>query len=245
MFGQKKDNVVRQPPVEKIKVMSRMGIGEKEIVKQLKTEGYSFSEIENAMMQSMKEGIESSAVQNYQQPIQQPMLPQLPPLIVQQPAMQQSTGLSWPRLERPEEMFPQEPQEELSPEIAMEDLIENITFEKLENYNKQLQSLSDHINNLDEKIKSMEENAGKKVAPEIPKEYDDRLENMEAKLNGLERAFKQMLPELKMSIDELRQLMNKHAVVSSAEATPKQQIYEKYYPNVPLFPATEKVEKEA
>lgn len=233
--------MVKQPPVDKVKVMSRMGIGEKEIVKQLKTEGYSFSEIETAMMTAMKEGIDAPS-QSYQQPMQQ-NYPQSVQQF-QQPQTQQDLGLSWPKLERPEEMYPEGAQQELSPEIAMEDLIENITYEKFDKYSKQLNKLSDIVDNIEEKLRFVEEKSQTKPIFELPREYEERLDSIESKVNGLEKAFKQLLPSLTKSVEELKtaiDTMHKNQPVSVTQPTnvPDQQIYEKYYPSVPLFPTPE------
>ncbi|MBI4895194.1 MAG: hypothetical protein HY831_01745 [Candidatus Aenigmarchaeota archaeon] len=245
MFGNKGQEMVKQPPVDKVKVMSRMGIGEKEIVKQLKTEGYSFSEIESAMMTAMKEGIDSSS-QSYQQPQQYPQQ-NYPPAFQQPPIQSQDTGLSWPKLERPEEMFPENNQQELSPEIAMEDLIENITYEKFEKYSKQLSTLNDIVDSLEDKIKSFEEKSQTKAVFELPREYEERLDSIESKVNGLEKAFRQILPSLTKSVEELKSAidtMHKNQPVSVTQPTnvPDQQIYEKYYPSIPLFPQSEQKE---
>ncbi|GEM_PF-1240573 len=241
MFGNKGQEMVKQPPVDKVKVMSRMGIGEKEIVKQLKTEGYSFSEIESAMMTAMKEGIDSPS-QSYQQPVQQNY--SQPVQNYQQPQTQQDLGLSWPKLERPEEMYPENNQQELSPEIAMEDLIENITYEKFEKYSKQLNTLNDMVDSLEDKIRAFEEKSQTKPIFELPREYEERLDSIESKVNGLEKAFRQILPSLTKSIEEIKtaiDTMHKNQPVSVTQPSnvPDQQIYEKYYPSIPLFPQSE------
>lgn len=246
LFGKTKEQSIKAPPIDKIKVMSRMGIGEKEIVKQLKSEGYTFTEIEGAMMQAMKEGVESPLTDQYSQSqsyaSQSQPMQQMP---IQQPLPQQQerpgAELSWPRLERPEEMFP-ETQDELSPEVAMEDLIENITYEKFEKYNKQLQSLAEHLDSISTTLGELERKASEKQISEVPKEYDERLDNLEAKINGLEKAIKQALPSLTQSIDELKSAMEHLGktpiVASKSSAVPDQEIYQKYYPSVPLFATT-------
>ncbi len=236
MFGKSKTSNMPSP-VEKIKTMSKMGIGEKEIVKQLKSEGYSFSEIEQGMMAAMKEGIES-------QPQQVQFAQATPPKIEQG---REDLGMSWPKLERPEELFPEaQQQSDISPEVAMEDLIENITYEKFEKYDQHLKELEDTLSGFDHEIQQLSEEIKKKPVVEIPKELEDRIENMEAKINGLEKAFRQILPTITKSVEELKSTLEhiKKTPVSaqSTNAVPGQSEYQKYYPNVPLF-ATKTISK--
>ncbi|MBI5332789.1 MAG: hypothetical protein HZB65_04400 [Candidatus Aenigmarchaeota archaeon] len=217
----------KQFPVDKIRTMTKMGIEEREIVKQLKSEGYSFSEIESAMMQVMKEGVGM--------PSQQPM---------QQSSQDDSLNLAWPRLERTEEMLPQS--EELSPEVAMEDLVENIVYEKLESYNRKMKDFTEHLGAVNERIRVLEHGEEAKPIFELPKEIEDRIDSIEAKVIGLERAFKNALPALTASIEELKKsidsLKNNHVVTAKIEGPEKGQMYERYYPNIPLFPRAEKIE---
>ena len=217
----------KQLPVDKIRTMTRMGVGEKEIVKQLKSEGYSFSEIESAMMQVMKEGVGAPAQQ-----------------LMQQSAQDESLNLAWPRLERPEEMFPQS--EELSPEAAMEDLVENIVYEKLEKYERRMKELNENLDAIKERLRSVEHAEEEKPVFEMPKEFEDRIDAIEARINGLERAFKNALPSLTTGIEELRKsiegLKTSHVISAKPEISEKKQMYERYYPNIPLFQRAEKIE---
>lgn len=206
LFG-KKEEPKGYPPIKEVEQMRMAGTSDKDIIKKLKTEGFSYSEIEKAMLQSLKQNVgeSSSSVENAWG--------------------EENTNEETPTLEdiygKPEEprgpsveelMAPGIHESDLNPEMAIEELVEGVVNEKWEVFEKELKKLKYDEEVLMRQIKqleSMNSTSGKDVRfiafERKLSDLETKLTDMEARINGIEKAFKQFLPSL---TDNIRNLSN-------------------------------------
>lgn len=208
----KKEKSELRVPVEKVKELSKKGMSDKDIIRQLKSEGYSYEEIEQAMLQAVKEStIETNESGIETKPAPSTQIENIPqPQVVQQPQLQQTQ----PRVEdfeikqpTPEEETPSfVEEEEISPEVIIEELVESIVDEKWSEIKDRFQRLEDEIKTLKHKLKEEKEVEIKDYDSDIEALYS-QIEELEARVGGLERAFKQFLPTLTKNIEELQKMV--------------------------------------
>jgi len=67
-----------------------------------------------------------------------------------------------------------------------------------------MKELNENLDAIKERLRSVEHAEEEKPVFEMPKEFEDRIDAIEARINGLERAFKNALPSLTTGIEELR-----------------------------------------
>jgi len=218
LFGKKKEPT--EPPVDRVRTMMRSGMSEKDIVRQLKAEGFSFGEIEKALMAAVKEGaspLPSGAemgMPTARVPMQMPV-PAPEPVRGPEPAPEPAQPMRQPPqamppapMYRPAPAYPSyAPEDELEPEVIMEELIESVAEEKFEKFSNEIKSLKSDVEGMNSKIDEARKIAATKPAPEIPKELADRLDDFEARLGGLEKAFKQFLPSLAENIETISKII--------------------------------------
>lgn len=185
-------------PTEEVRTLSARGMSDRDIIKELKSKGYVYEDIEKAMLQAVKEGVSSEQPQPsqfyaQQQVQRQPELPELPD--VQQflpPSPQEDYG----SLELPADV---------QPELIIEELVEGVVQEKWHKLDERIEKLENDLN----AAKSVMQRAASQ-SPALPDGYDaamadaaHRLEDLEARIGGLEKAFKQFLPSLSKNIESL------------------------------------------
>ena len=230
MFGAKKE--AREPPVDRVRVMMRGGMSEKDIVRQLKAEGYTFGEIEKALMAVVKAGaaplrpgaelgLPPGPAQRAIPPIEFPPPAPAPPAAAPvaapppeaappayaPPPYEYPPAPAYPAYpEYPQAAYP--PEEELQPEVIMEELIESVAEEKFEKFSADMKHLEDEFGKLRSELAAVREKAEAKPAPEVPKELGDRLDELDARIGGLEKAFKQMLPSIKENVEAISKMVS-------------------------------------
>jgi len=207
----KKPEELREIPVEEAKRLSASGMSDKEIIRKLKSEGYSYSEIEKAMLAAVKEGV-SNAPEATSTPSQEEAFALAPqPQEAELPSefLREETKPPIPELKAPE--F-----EEEAPETLIEEIVESIVDEKWEKFSKQLNKMNEDVNKANEKLKKFEEKIknlkNQQTGSEFSSHLNDlsnRVEDLEARVGGLERAFRQFLPSLTDNIEDLSKIVNK------------------------------------
>lgn len=216
MFGRKKEKIERAIPLDRIRAMARTGMSDRDIIKQLKSEGYGYAEIENAMMQAVKQGVEGAEYGKEYSPTPAEYEPAPSP--VGPPG--QLPGPAEFREFKPEfreevSMPFEAPAEEIEPEVIMEELIEGVVEDKFTKFDEKIRKVVDDFSRLELQLKQIEDRISKPQTVEIPKEFEDRLQDLEARIGGLERAFKQFLPSLTQNIESLSQMI--HEMKASRE----------------------------
>lgn len=260
MFLFNKKGKTKKDSVERIRELSAQRMPEKDIIRKLKAEGYSFQDIERGMLESIRQGVikEDTAVGGGQAGGQQPYAQapyQQAPAAPGQPALPRggdfaaqpsrgefaipnefeepaeyggdiAEGEFAPEIMGPAE-FEGEPLQaaaqptlpdlpetetaiEFSPQLAIEELIEGVVNEKWEKLNKTFQKVNDDFESMKQSMRDFEEKTNEKLAkaaqPKMTKELEElaqRFDDMDARIGGLEKAFKQFLPSLTKNIEEL------------------------------------------
>ena len=222
MLFRKKKEAKPVPPEEVQKLLSQ-GMSDKDIIKHLKSKGYPYEEIEKAMMGAVKRGVEEPAATQYpqytpfpQQQTQQRMekreLPELPELGEYSPPEQDIfAGL-------------EATEPEIAPDIIVEEIVEGVVEEKWQKFEDKIKKMENDFTNLSLQLKKMEQLPTKE---QPTKDYDakiadisEQLEDLQARVGGLEKAFKQFLPSLTKNIESLSNLIHemkeKHGIVQEA-----------------------------
>ncbi len=171
-------------PINEVQELSARGASDKDIIKRLKSEGYSYDSIEKSMLQAVKEGVNQPAEE--------------------QPPVEQAQALEPDFQETPAEMNLAEAEETISPEIIVEELVEGVVEEKWQKLESRLETMEGEISKVYARLKQTEQRSS--VVPmkdERVDEYSERIEDLEARIGGLEKAFKQFLPALTRNIESL------------------------------------------
>lgn len=205
MFFHKKA-VTSDVPQDEVERMTRKGLSDKDIIRQLKAKGYSYNAIEKAMLTAVKKGVDAP------REIRAP-----------EPAAEQAhDDLFGPTEYEPasvDDLFGAPDQNEMQnlqdlPEFAeqaqpVEELVEGLIEEKWQRLQDEMIKLEDAIERLKADIKGVEDKTSLE-RQQMPNdmtahltEMGDRLEDVEARIGGLERAFKQFLPSLTKNIESL------------------------------------------
>jgi DNA-binding transcriptional MerR regulator len=209
MFGHSKKNKgERGVPLEDIRRMASKGMGDKDIIKELKGRGYSYGEIEKAMLAAVKEGV-NEPVQN-EMPMADEFFAPAPTasMSAQNPAMQPSFDLPTFDEEQPDMSMEQS-------QALMEELIEGVIDDKWNKFHDKMDKLEENFDKIKAEIKQweirQEQNRRDSPTREIElriSELSEQLEDIDARVGGLEKAFKQFLPALTRNIESLSQLIH-------------------------------------
>jgi chaperonin cofactor prefoldin len=225
LLGGKGKRPEQPPPVDRVKSMMQTGLSEREIIRQLKAEGYGFGDIEKAMLTALREGVTAAPVPAAAPPVyaQAPQQP-VPPGPAQYPAPE------WPQpayAPQPPPMYDEEreaiplelppleaPSAAETPEDIMEDILEGLTEEKFEKFTGEIKKVREEFERMRAELRAAMQ---KPVVAEaaVPKEVTDKLDDLEARVGGLEKAFRQFLPQLTQNIDELAKIIREMKKQSS------------------------------
>ena len=210
LFFKKKPKTDKPLPVESIQEMSSRGMSDKDVIKSLKSQGYSYEEIEQGMLQAVKQGVSDAPAQpsyslqpqSYgQSSSYAPSQPAYAP-----PAPAEQPDFSMPELSELSDV-PEEPA--MAPETIMEELIEGVIAERWQGMEARLKAMESDIAVMKQKVANVSN------ASALPGQDDAhaaeaaaRLEDLEARIGGLERAFKQFLPSLTKNIESLARIIH-------------------------------------
>ena len=185
-------------PVE-LSVHPGCGDADKEIIKVLKKKGYSYPDIEKAMLQAVKEGVEEKPAQPIQYAPQQ----------YQQPYQEQNI-FSPSQEEIFDEDMPEQQDTESS--IILEEVVEGIVEEKWNKFDKSVESMKNEFAKIRSDMAGMEQRLSSRkeqsrdLSPDVA-ELSNKLEDLEIRISGLERAFKQFLPSLTSNVQSLSEMI--------------------------------------
>jgi uncharacterized protein (UPF0335 family) len=235
MFFRKKKRDRGPVPMGEVERMISSGMSDKDIIKDLKNRGYD--SIERAMLQAVKQGVgeekpspkpasravppagdvsrdEYSTLEEVYGAEEEDNVPieRLPQELM--PSQPVPRGLKPGPLQ---EKIPDEFAEDLpKPEIIVEELVEGVVEEKWQKFKQRLDRLEDEF----ESIKAGEKNLGEKIEmseKESPQtremegkvsEISTQMEELEARIGGLEKAFRQFLPSLTTNIENLSDIIH-------------------------------------
>ena len=194
-------------PIEEVQRLMDSGLSDKDTIKELKGQGYAYEEIEKAMLQAVKAGVGEEKPKERKE-----MESIIGRYGEEQPSMQHDDEL--PLLG---EVYPTEssynqeiklPEAE-KPELIIEELVEGVVEEKWQRLSESVNKINSKIEEIrigfEQVIQRMNEKKGgpgKDFGPDIA-ELSRRLEDLEIRTGGLEKAFKQLLPSLTRNIENL------------------------------------------
>lgn len=195
LFGKKKKGDV---PIEEVQRMSAQGMGDKDIIKKLKSEGYSYDSIERAMLQAVKEGVE--------EPEPAGEIPSFPESLAPQPKRGEA-----------EPLFPEfEPQEvpeieSINPEMVIEELVEGVIEDKWNRFSSRIEKIENELNIIRAELRQAPKQAQQGSTKELEAKLADlaeQFDELDARIGGLEKAFKQFLPSLTRNIEALSRMIH-------------------------------------
>lgn len=208
-FGKKEKKEV---PPEEIEKMTRKGMSDKDIIKHLKSKGFSYEAIERAMLRAVKQGVSEPQ-----------QLPPQPPELG--PAEESDYSLPTADSFVPEnvgaegfDVLGEQPifdQQQESDDIAIEELIEGIVEDKWHKFENSTKGLEERIEKLraemqavEQKIKEAHKSTPKNEVETQLNEFNDKIDDLDARVGGLEKAFKQFLPALTHNIESLSSIIH-------------------------------------
>lgn len=211
MFFSKKESRPVSP--EEVAAMSKKGMSDKDIIKALKSKGYSYNDIERAMLSAVKSGVEEKKLKN-ENPDQNFAYDFAEPDTSPESQDSFDTQDLFPE-EPPQVSYEDLPQLSQSQEQPVEELVEGIVEEKWQHFQEELARFEEGLERLQADIKVMEEKieASRRDIPEADteariNEISDHIDDVNARVGGLERAFKQFLPSLTKNIESLTAIVN-------------------------------------
>ncbi len=211
MFFRKKKKGI-PVPIEEVQRLMRSGLSDKDTIKELKSQGYSYEDIEKAMLQAVKAGV------GEEQPKERKQMESIIGRYgEEQPSIDHDDEL--PLLG---EVYPTDtsynqeiklPETE-EPELIIEELVEGVVEEKWQRLSESVNKINSKIEEIrigfEQVIQGMNEKkgaSGKDFSPEIS-DLSRRLEDLEIRIGGLEKAFKQLLPSLTRNIENLSEMVH-------------------------------------
>jgi len=192
MFFHKKKSL----SVDDVQSLQGRGMNERDIIKELKSRGFSYNDIESVMMQTVKVGAAESTME--EGPSQVPRFEDIYPDEQPQNYDIQTTELPFQ-------------EQTVSADVVIEELIEGIVEEKWEKLQKSITQMEQQINEMKIQIKSKQPMPAAPVNADYDariNEIENHLEELQARIGGLEKAFKQFLPALTNNIENLSGLIH-------------------------------------
>ncbi len=201
LFG-KKNKEPKQLPMDEVKRMANRGMSDKEIIKELKGKGFDYKDIEKAMLQAVKEGVgEEPSTRQDNEAFSPPDIFGAPP--------EASYGNDLPTFEE------ETAQNGDQSDVIIEELIEGVVEEKWEKFEDRIVRIEESLEHLNAQLRQYDAKIGQK-SQELPAAEDEariaevanRLEDLDARVGGLEKAFKQFLPSLTRNIESLSHMIH-------------------------------------
>ena len=209
-FGKKKKANVS---VGEIRKMSSSGVSDRDIIKRLKKEGYSYDEIERAMLEAVKEGVGEE-----EKPAREPRRREEE--VYEPPAEHEERARAEPPLFEGLEETAMEPLTDFSeelpkPEVVIEELVEGVVEDKwkkfddkIDKFNREFDNVRGELKQFEQKLRAARENEDMKEVDIEVREINNRLDELDARIGGLEKAFKQILPSMTRNIENLSQMIH-------------------------------------
>ena len=204
LFGKKKkEETLKEMPVDEVRSMSKKGMTDHDIIKTLKSKGYSYEEIEKAMLQAVKTGVNES-----ESPAPQRQRPRFDDFSMPSSGVQEEDFQSGDMPEF-ESVLPEEQQS--SPELMMEELIESVMEDKVSKYDTEVKKLRESLDTVRSDMKAIEQKMSDvRMQPQESgsQELGEQIEDLQARVGGLDRACQQFLPSLTKNIESLSKMIH-------------------------------------
>lgn len=192
----------RPLPEERVTFLLSRGLAEPEIIKVLKDEGYSFQEIDSGITNVLKEHVSSEQSNTFEAPQESYQGEDLAPVF----------------RPNPDEVAREEAEIRTKSAIMeeMEEIIETLIEEKFSKVLEELDIVDKRFNEVNERLRQLNERLSAFEAQEKQSdasasekigEVNAREESIEPRVTSLEKAFKDIIPNLVESIREMRETM--------------------------------------
>jgi len=197
-------------PVERVRDLTGRGFSEVEVIDVLRKEGYSPEEIDNALTQNLKFAA-TTPQPAQQQPIDyprtEPALPTLEDIVPKQQTPQiPETSLPQEYYQGYQQNYPTEEYVDYVVQARMGEITQKITefSVKAQEIERRIQEVSDRIN----EIMSLRNAEQTQILSKI-ETFKEGVGDIETRIGGLEKAFKETLPSLIESVRGLTDLVQR------------------------------------
>ena len=196
-------------PTDRVKELSEKGFSEPEIIDVLRKEGFSADEIDRALTQALKIGVTGE--------------PEAPTKLPTIEDLQASTSEKKPKDEMPTPQVPEVPERSLQypeyyPGYGTEEMVEAIVRERMGEMEQTLSEFRAKYAELERKIANLHHQLS--ILSKSKSEFEqlliskldaqkDTLDDVNARLSSLEKAFKEALPALIESVRSLSDLVQR------------------------------------
>ncbi len=224
LFGRLKHSAAKKPqehtlkqlselPVDQVRTLSSRGISQREIINRLRTQGYTYSQINEALNEAVKDvatGRQPLEPQNQTAPFQtsmehEPSNYEYPQNISYSGPSKEELGLPKKEKKQPEEeqvLVPETTEELIEVMIAEKMIDVEDEFEKIHNKIKDLEKIVFELRDQVKELKIRKNEDEKKFLTKVT-EIEDFLENSQSRIGGLEKALQQVLPTLVENVRDL------------------------------------------
>ena len=197
----KKPAGIGKIPIERVKELSVHGFSEPEIIDVLRKEGYSPREIDQALTEALKSNVTK---EKKTEPTNEPVLPTLEQ--INQPK----------KLEMPEQPLPEEYYQYSAEDYAnyIDSLIQSRVSEVSDTLTKlsmKYQELEKKIAEINQEVKELSKTKSSEQVELLKRieGFRDSINDINTRVGGLERAFKETLPALIESVRTLSDLVHR------------------------------------
>lgn len=192
-------------PTDRVREMSSKGFSEPEMIDVLRKEGYSAEDIDKSMTQVLKAGLTSEYPPTSLQQSAQSQLPALEQLQQQMPQM--------PETSLPESYYYPEQQQYPTQEyvdIAVREKMNDVD-QKISEFGIRYEEMNGKMNNLYDQMNTMLQTRTGEQQQILSKidSFTSTVNDVEARLSSLDKAFKEVLPALIESVRSLSDLVQR------------------------------------
>ena len=221
LFLTKKKKEERPLPTDEVVKMSQSGMSDKDIIRHLKSEGYTYDEIEKAMLMAMKSTVKSpkpkQSEQSASEQLNVPQSAQFNPSFggaqSQMPSLPQGESFenlpSQPSVQEPPQDFSQSVEDTVDINNIVEDIIQSMVNEKWEKIDARMKEVEREMEDAKKLLSNIKTEKKQEVSKEeIDEKFgelDTKVEDLEVRVGALEKSFKQLLPTL---VDNIQNLSN-------------------------------------
>ena len=201
-LGKKKQESLPPISIDELKEMSARGMSDRDIIKTYKGRGYDYDEIEKVMLQAVKEGASTEEAPS------PPPMPEQP----EEAMYPQQEEFAPPELAQGHTELKED---EFSPELIVEELVEGVVEEKWKKFEESVSNVKEDMESMRVSMKQMQQKVDQ-IKPsgdtaELESkvlEFSERLDDLDARIGGLEKAFRQFLPSLTRNIESLSNIIH-------------------------------------
>lgn len=188
-------------PADRVRELTSKGFSELEVIDVLRKEGYSPEEIDRALSQALKGGITAAPAAT---PVAEPKLPTLEEIA--------------PKIEMPEMPETPLPEEYYAETYPTEEYIEYVVKEKIGETKKSVDEISLKAKELEKRMENLHEQINVLIQTRSSEQnqilnridsFKEAMADIEIRLGGMEKAFKETLPALIESVRALSDLVQR------------------------------------